>query len=108
MLFAQPGGGTGAFDVKHHAFVLPAGAAGNLTATPASQPVTTAVPATVTVGWSGLVAGTRYLGQIQYTDGDGTRSATRSCRSAPSRIVGRHAADTTTNRPVGAEIAPTG
>ncbi len=71
VLFAQPGGTTGAFNVHHHAFVVP-DAASNLTATPPSQSVTTGVPATVTVGWSGLTAGTRYLGQIQYTDGTST------------------------------------
>ncbi|HET9851034.1 MAG TPA: S8 family serine peptidase [Candidatus Limnocylindrales bacterium] len=71
VLFAQPGGATGPFDVFHHAFVVPA-AASNLTATPSPQSVTTAVPATVNVNWSGLTAGTRYLGQIQFTDGGGT------------------------------------
>jgi hypothetical protein len=71
VLFAQPGGGTGAFDVFHHAFVVPS-AASNLTATPPSQSVTTGVPTTVTVDWSGLSAGTRYLGQIEFQNGDGT------------------------------------
>ena len=72
VLFTQPGNTTGAFNVLHHAYVVAPGAIGNLTATPSSQSVTTAVPATVTVGWNGLVAGTRYLGQIQYTDGTDT------------------------------------
>ena len=67
VVFAQPGGATGAVSVKHHAFVVP-DAATNLTATPASQSVTTAVPATVTVGWSGLTAGSRYLGVVDYSD----------------------------------------
>ncbi len=49
--------------------------AGNLTATPASQPVTTAGQAAVTASWSGLTAGTRYLGRLAYTDGaDGSGS----------------------------------
>jgi hypothetical protein len=49
--------------------------AGNLTATPASQPVTTAVQASVTATWTGLTAGTRYLGRLAYTDGaDGSGS----------------------------------
>ena len=47
-----------------------------LTATPASQSVTTAVPATVTIGWSGLVAGTRYLGVVDYGDGSNTMDST--------------------------------
>lgn len=68
VLFAQPGGGTGAMNVHHHAFVVPA-AAGSLTATPASQAVTSSVPTTVTIGWSGLTAGTRYLGVVDYSDG---------------------------------------
>src|SRR6185295_8762723 len=68
VLFAQPGGATGAFDVFHHAFVVPT-AATSLTATPPSQSVTTAVPASVTLGWSGLTAGTRYLGVVDFGDG---------------------------------------
>ncbi|MFF1820190.1 S8 family serine peptidase [Kribbella sp. NPDC058245] len=41
----------------------------NLTVTPASQAVTTAAQATVTATWTGLTAGTRYLGQLNFTDG---------------------------------------
>jgi hypothetical protein len=44
-------------------------AEGNLTVTPASQQVTVAAQATVTASWTGLTAGTRYLGQLQFTDG---------------------------------------
>ena len=43
--------------------------AGNLTATPATQPVTTGTNATVNLTWSNLAAGTRYLGVLSYTDG---------------------------------------
>ncbi|GAB2578653.1 S8 family serine peptidase [Kribbella endophytica] len=43
--------------------------AGNLTATPASQQVQVAGQASVTATWSGLTAGTRYLGLLSYTDG---------------------------------------
>ncbi|WP_344219922.1 S8 family serine peptidase [Kribbella sancticallisti] len=43
--------------------------AGNLTATPASQAVQAAGQVTVTATWSGLTAGTRYLGRLAYTDG---------------------------------------
>ena len=42
---------------------------GNLTATPASQPVTTGVPVTVNLTWTGLDAGCRYLGTVTYSDG---------------------------------------
>ena len=44
-------------------------AEGNLTATPASQPVTVAGQTNVTASWTGLTAGTRYLGQLRFTDG---------------------------------------
>jgi subtilisin family serine protease len=47
----------------------------NLTVTPASQPVQVAGETTVTALWSGLTAGTRYLGQLHYSDGaDGSGS----------------------------------
>jgi subtilisin family serine protease len=75
VVFAQPGGATGAVTVQQHAFVVPA-AASSLSATPASQSVTTAVPATVTLGWSGLTAGTRYLGVVDYGDGTNTIGST--------------------------------
>jgi len=57
--------------IRHHFWAVGA-ATGNLTVTPASQPATNAGPATVTSSWSGLTAGTRYLGGIVY--GDGTKS----------------------------------
>jgi hypothetical protein len=66
-LFANPAGGT--LTVKEHQWLVPASNAGNLTATPASQSVTTGGSASVTVGWSGLTAGTRYLGVREYSDG---------------------------------------
>jgi hypothetical protein len=43
--------------------------AGNLTVTPARQAVTLGREATFTVNWSGLTAGTRYLGVVEYGDG---------------------------------------
>jgi len=50
-------------------------AQGNLTATPESQPVQVADQTTVTASWTGLTAGTRYLGRLQYSDGaDGSGS----------------------------------
>jgi hypothetical protein len=62
--------------VKLHAFVVPGAASGNLTATPASQAVTTGVPATITLNWSGLTAGSRYLGVVTYGDGTSTLGRT--------------------------------
>jgi subtilisin family serine protease len=75
VLFAQPGGATGPATVTHHSFVVP-NAASSLTATPASQAVTTAVPAIVNVGWGGLTAGTRYLGVVDFGDGSSTIGST--------------------------------
>jgi hypothetical protein len=50
-------------------------AAGNLTATPASQTVQVAGQSQVTASWTGLTSGTRYLGQLQFSDGaDGSGS----------------------------------
>jgi hypothetical protein len=62
--------------VKFHGFVVPGAAVGNLTATPASQAVTTGVPATITLNWSGLTAGSRYLGVVTYGDGVSTLGQT--------------------------------
>ncbi len=62
--------------VKFHGFVVPATAAGNLTATPASQSVTTGVTAPVTGSWTGLTAGLRYLGVVTYGDGTATLGRT--------------------------------
>ncbi|MDG4822722.1 S8 family peptidase [Asanoa sp. WMMD1127] len=64
-LFAAPS----AVDVKLDSWVVPSGNAGNLTVTPPSQPVTVGGAATVTASWSGLSAGQRYLGVVEYTDG---------------------------------------
>jgi hypothetical protein len=63
--FALPAGVT-ENDVKLHAFVVPPTAAGNLTATPASQPVTAGQTRTVTATWTGLTPGKYYLGVIEY------------------------------------------
>jgi hypothetical protein len=62
--------------VRHHAFVVPGTPAGNFTAAPASQSVTTGTPATVTFGWTGLAAGVRYLGVVGYSDGTTTLGQT--------------------------------
>ncbi|WP_427895656.1 S8 family serine peptidase [Kribbella sp. GL6] len=42
---------------------------GNLTVTPATQQVQVASDTTVTANWTGLTAGTRYLGQLHFSDG---------------------------------------
>ncbi|MGZ0147353.1 S8 family serine peptidase [Kribbella sp. WER1] len=48
---------------------------GNLTVTPATQQVQVAAAASVTANWTGLTAGTRYLGQLHFSDGaDGSGS----------------------------------
>lgn len=66
--FATPPG-VEELDVPHHSWIVGDAAAGNLTATPAGQNVTLGTPAKVTAAWTGLTAGTRYLGLIAYSDG---------------------------------------
>ena len=68
MLFSLPPGAS-ELDAALHSWVVGDTAAGNLTATPASRPVTRGESATVTAAWTGLTAGTRYLGLIAYGDG---------------------------------------
>ncbi|HEV7710615.1 MAG TPA: S8 family serine peptidase, partial [Asanoa sp.] len=67
---------TGPVNVKLDRWVVPAGNAGNLTVAPASQQVTVGGTATVTAAWSGLTAGQRYLGVIEYSDGTNTVGST--------------------------------
>jgi hypothetical protein len=55
---------------------LDGAAKGNLTVTPASAPVTAGVPVTLTAAWSGLTAGQRYLGRLDYSDGTSTAGGT--------------------------------
>jgi hypothetical protein len=50
-------------------FELGTTAAGNMTATPASQSVAPGQTVPVTAAWSGLTAGTRYLGRVTFGDG---------------------------------------
>jgi subtilisin family serine protease len=50
--------------------------AGNLTATPASRTTTVGDAFSVTAAWSGLTAGTRYLGTLSYGDGTSTLGRT--------------------------------
>ena len=75
VLFAQPGGGSGAFDGAR-ALVHRADRGQQPDGDTGIQSVTTAVPATVTIGWSGLAAGTRYLGVVDYGDGSNTIGST--------------------------------
>ena len=48
----------------------------SLTASPASQPATTGQPAPMSAAWTGLTAGTKYLGSVTY--GDGTNAVGRT------------------------------
>ncbi|KNX38370.1 S8 family peptidase [Luteipulveratus halotolerans] len=68
--------GPQALDVKVNSFAVGSAAAGNLTATPASQEVTIGASATVAASWSGLTAGTHYLGAVLF--GDGSNEVGRS------------------------------
>ena len=61
--FAVTGGST---PFKLHAWHLGTAAAGNMTATPSTATATTAGTATITLGFSGLAAGTKYLGSVAY------------------------------------------
>jgi subtilisin family serine protease len=55
--------------VKEHTFIVPAKASGNLTVTPVSVPVAPDQNVPFAVAWSGLEAGKRYLGEIEFSDG---------------------------------------
>jgi hypothetical protein len=56
-------------DVRLHSFLVGNTAAGNLTVAPASQPVTVGAVKPVTATWSGLTAGKKYLGVVEYGNG---------------------------------------
>ncbi|HEY5848079.1 MAG TPA: S8 family serine peptidase [Microlunatus sp.] len=62
-------GATDTLDVKLNSFALDGTPKGNLTVTPASTSVTTGTPVSLTAAWTGLTAGTRYLGAVNYSDG---------------------------------------
>jgi subtilisin family serine protease len=55
--------------IQVNGFAVGTADAGNLTVTPSSQPATTGKPVTATLAWTGLAAGTRYLGQVAWGDG---------------------------------------
>jgi hypothetical protein len=75
-LFANPNGTSSPLPVSGYQWSVPSSNAGNFTATPASQAVTVGGAATVTLGWSGLTAGTHYLGVVEYGDGSSTIGTT--------------------------------
>jgi len=56
-------------------WILSAAAAGNMTVTDPGD-ATTGTSANVTVGWSGLTAGTKYFGRISYSNGSAEIGAT--------------------------------
>ena len=56
-------------DIVLNTFLVPASAAGNLTATPASQAATAGKGVPVNVTWTGLTPGTRYFGLVEYGNG---------------------------------------
>ncbi len=67
-LFGLPAGQTEA-TIKPHTWVVGGTAAGNATVAPASTAVTSGQPTQLTLSWSGLTAGVRYLGQVAYSSG---------------------------------------
>jgi Fibronectin type-III domain len=71
---AAPGTTTQA--VPTYLWALDGTAKGNLTVTPASAPATAGTPVALTAAWSGLTAGNRYLGRIDYGDGTDTAGGT--------------------------------
>jgi hypothetical protein len=74
-LFSIGGDGT-SLNVKLYNWALGAAAAGNATVTPATQPVTLAKPTEVTVNWTGLDAGKRWLGVVNFSDGGSGHGST--------------------------------
>ena len=62
-------GVTDSLAIQVNSFAVGTASAGNLTVTPASQAVTGGRPASATVAWTGLSAGTRYLGAVDWSDG---------------------------------------
>jgi len=67
VLFVNVFAGAGTVNTMPNVFVVPNSAAGNLTATPASQSVTLGGHPTVTLNWT--VGSGRYLGVVTYDDG---------------------------------------
>jgi hypothetical protein len=74
-LFALAKGSTQQ-EVSEFDWQLGSTAAGNLTASPASKVTTVGQEFSQTASWSGLTAGTRYLGTLSYGDGTSTFART--------------------------------
>jgi subtilisin family serine protease len=73
-LFAIADGTT--LTTTEHSWTIGSTSAGNLTATPASQAVTVGAAKTITLAWTGLTPGLRYLGAVTFTDGTTTVART--------------------------------
>jgi hypothetical protein len=73
--FALAGGRTEQ-DVKLRTFAVGTTNAGNVSVTPASRQVTVGQQVTFTLNWTGLAAGTRYLGVVEYSDGTAVHGST--------------------------------
>ena len=56
-------------DITLFHWLLDGTSAGNATVTPSPTPVDIAQPEELTLAWTGLTAGTRYLGRVIYNDG---------------------------------------
>ena len=57
-------------------WLVPSTAAGNMSTTSSTATATTGGTADITVSWSGLTAGTKYLGRVSYRDGSGEIGST--------------------------------
>jgi hypothetical protein len=57
-------------------WLVPTTAAGNMTATPSTTSATVGGSGTVNLSWSGLTAGTKYLGRVSYGNGSGEIGST--------------------------------
>lgn len=68
--------GPASTEVPVHLWNLTDADAGNLTVTPSPVQVTQGTPVTLTAAWSGLDASRRYLGQVNYLNGDTVAGST--------------------------------
>jgi len=57
-------------------WLVPSTAAGNMSVSSSTSSATVGGTATITVSWSGLTGGTKYLGRIGYRDGSGEIGST--------------------------------
>jgi hypothetical protein len=74
-LFAL-GSGTTEQVLNEFDWIVGSSPAGNLTATPASQPAVFGKTTSVKATWTGLAAGSRYLARLSYSDGTASYAAT--------------------------------